>query len=231
MLNKRLRAISEMVLKGHPAADIGTDHAALSLYLIENGIVPRAIASELNEGPFKRAAKIVQNSPWGDKVELRKGNGLEVLKTAEVSTVIIAGMGGDTIVDILASDWTKAGSFGFYLFQPMSKPEVLRKELSLRGWPIVAEQVVQEKSRYYVVIASCPGSSPYTLSGLERDVGPIILKNPAPINRTFLKYRLKKYYAVSEGLSHTYRQEEIILVEEYKKRIKELEDILYGSQG
>ena len=231
MIDRRLLAISEMVIKGEPAADIGADHAALSLYMIEHGIVPKVVASEYNEGPLNRAWQAVKNSPFQEKIELRKGNGLEVLEPEEVSTVIIAGMGGDTIVGMLASDREKAGSFGYYLFQPMSKPDVLRNELSISGWPILAERLVQDQRRYYAIIASCPGSTPYKLTRLEMDVGPKILKDDNKLNQTYLRYWLQKYYAVYRSLSKKDKQENNTILEQYKKRIDELEGILNASKG
>ena len=175
-LDSRLTAVSAMLLKGEPAADIGADHALLSIYIIKEDIVPKVIIGELTPGPFAKAQNAVKKSGLSQKIEVRQGSGLQILKKAEVGNVIIAGMGGETIVDILSFDWAKAQSFSHYVFQPMSREQVLRRELALQGWPIIDETLVKEKDRYYVVISSSPGNQPYKLSVLQSEIGPVILE-------------------------------------------------------
>ena len=174
LLDKRLNMFAAMIIKGESVADIGADHAHLSIFLVENNIVPRAIVTDLPDGPFNRAVNAVQNSNCQDRLGVRQGDGLQVLLPGEVGNIIIAGMGGDSIVEILSYDWNKAESYHRYIFQPMSKAHVLRSELSRRGWPILDEKIVRENQKYYSVISACPDNKPYQLSPLELEVGPVI---------------------------------------------------------
>lgn len=229
MLNKRLLAISASVIRGETAADIGADHGLLALFLLEKDIVPRVIASEIKEGPFERLRQAVEKSPFAEHMELRLGNGLEVLQPGEVATVIIAGMGGDNIAEILSRKWSHSASYKKFIFQPMSKAEVLRRELSQQGWPILEEKLVEEQQRIYLILSSCPGDTPYELTPLELDLGPIILRCDNPLKKRFLKDSLKKYHRVYQGLLQS---KDIIRpdsLEEYEKRIKTLEEIIHAS--
>lgn len=229
-ISKRLLAIAGMVIRGEPTADIGADHALLSIYLVKNNIVPRVIIGELADGPYRRAAAAVQESSCGDKIEIRKGNGLDVLKPGEVVNIIIAGMGGETIVDILSHDWQKSASYCRYVFQPMSRPDALRRELSLRGWPILDECLVEENKKHFVIISSCPGNLPYKLSPLEMELGPVLLQK-GNLKKNYLVSYLKKYRAINDGFMQSLSVQKQELIEDYDKRIRELEAMLRETEG
>ncbi len=102
-LSKRLATIAALVPPGGRLADIGTDHAYLPVYLVTEGIVPSAVAGEVNEGPFRAAGEALARVGLADRISLRFGDGLAVLAPGEADTAVIAGMGGQTIVDILAA--------------------------------------------------------------------------------------------------------------------------------
>lgn len=231
VLLNRLTAVADMLIKDKPVADIGADHAWLSIYLIKNELVPRVIIGELGDGPFGRAFKAVLESNLQDRIELRQGNGLQVLKAGEVASVALAGMGGDTILDILSHDWAKAGSFERFVFQPMTKSGVLRRALASQGWKVIEENVLQENGRFFIVIASEPGNSPYELSNLEIDIGSSILKADNDIKRMFLKSSLAKYSRITTELSYSRCEQNQNLLFDYQHRIKRLEDILGAEQG
>src|SRR5690554_6840208 len=100
-LSKRLAMIAGQIPIGDRVADIGSDHAHLPVYLAQQGLIEYAIAGELNEGPFLTACKQVQQANLEHKVSVRHGDGLSVLRANEVDTIVIAGMGGSTMVSIL----------------------------------------------------------------------------------------------------------------------------------
>lgn len=231
LLDKRLFTITEMILKGEPVADIGADHALLSIYMVENNIVPRAIVTDLPDGPYNRAADAVKNNHCVNRIDVRQGNGLQVLNPGEVSSVIIAGMGGGTIVEILSHDWYKAATYKRFVFQPMSRADVLRRELSRQGWPILDERLVWENQKYFVIISVCPGERPYKLSSLETEVGPVILKGTSQLNHRYLEDYLRKYTVVYNNLLNSRQADRDILLENYHSRIKELEEVLSAGEG
>lgn len=224
-LSPRLYAISQLVKPG-VCADIGADHAQLSIFLIEQELVPKVIVTDIAQGPYERAKTAVQAGPWADRIDLRQGDGLHPLQAGEAGTIIIAGLGGDAIADIISNDWNKAESFGQYILQPMSRAWVLRKALAKKGWPITDERVIQEESRFFTVITTSPGLNPYPLTPLEADIGPLILGSLPAANRDYLKVWLNKYRKIRDGLRQTNRQEELTAVQD---KLNKLEEIIDGA--
>jgi tRNA (adenine22-N1)-methyltransferase len=226
-INERLLAVAKLVIPGQVAADIGSDHARLPIYLVQKGIVPWAIATELSRGPLARTQAAIMLSPVRDLVQPRLGDGLQALDRGEAASIIMAGMGADTICRILSRDWEKAASFRRFVFQPMSRPFVLRQALAEQGWPILDELLVRENKRIFLIISSSPGNRPYKLSSLELDIGPIILKNrDRELNKIYLQRWMNRYQAVYQSLLQSNSPETRLLIEDYKHKIKALEVIM-----
>lgn len=229
-LINRLKMVADMLIENKPVADIGADHAWLSIYLIKNKLAPRVIIGELGDGPLGRAAKAVEQSGLQEQIELRQGNGLQVLRTGEAASIVLAGMGGDTILEILAYDWAKARSFKRFVFQPMSRSGVLRRALAGQGWKITDERVLQENGRFFIAIAGEPGDSPYELDDLEIDIGPFILKADNNIKKQYMNYYLQKYLRVFKELRCSKAKQNQNLLLPYQHKIKRLEAILSAGQ-
>ena len=118
-LTPRLRAIAQQVPQGSVLADVGTDHALLPAWLLLEGRIPSAIASDLREGPLARAKETVEQHGVADRVSLRLCDGLSGIQAGEADVVAIAGMGGETIAAILEqAPWTKENTL--LLLQPMT---------------------------------------------------------------------------------------------------------------
>ena len=119
-LTPRLRALAALVPDGAVLADIGTDHAILPVSLLMAGRIPRAIASDIRSGPLDSARRTAERFAMQNRVSLRLGAGLETVAPFEADTVAIAGMGGETIAEILqAAPWTRQGDT-LLLLQPMT---------------------------------------------------------------------------------------------------------------
>jgi len=231
MLKYRLCAISEMVIPGKPAADIGADHAQLAVYLAETSRAPKVIIGELGDGPFQRATTAVRQSGAVEKIELRQGDGLEVLDFHEVNTVVLAGMGGDTIIEILSRDWDKAASFERFVLQPMSKSCVIRQRLASRGWVIENEVLAEERKRLFLVMAVCPGNVPYYLTDLETDIGPILLNNGHRATRLYVQRFLDQYRLIYKEITGSWLGHHHELADYYAEKISGMEEYLDGNQG
>ena len=150
-LDKRLEACSKMVKGTGIVCDIGTDHAYLPAYLIENNICKKAVASDINEGPLKFAEQTLEKYGCKDSISLNKSDGLEGIDLTDVSDIIIAGMGGETIAKILSDERTKRKDLNFVL-QPMTRASHLRKWLYQNGFEIVKEIAVSEDRFVYTAI-------------------------------------------------------------------------------
>lgn len=142
-------------------ADIGTDHGLLPIYLIENGISPTCIASDIGEGPAAAARRNVDAAGVAHLVSVRVGDGLQTLQENEVDDVVIAGMGGETIAAILdAAAWVQNPQYRLIL-QPMSHAEILREWLHTHGFSTVCERLLTDAGRAYILlVASYDGAPP-----------------------------------------------------------------------
>ena len=230
-LSPRLQAIAELVTVGESMADIGSDHAQLPIYLAGNGIVPRAVASELGDGPYERSLDAVRSRNLQGIIEVRQGDGLQTIGAGEVTTVVMAGLGGDSIAAILAHDWSKAGSYGKYIFQPMSRSSALRKTLADRGWPIIEEKLLLDNNRFVLIIVSQPGNNPYWLDSLAIEIGPEILKADNKLKKEYLFKYVGKYTKIYESLQNSPQQAKQLLANSYRDKLERLEMILNASQG
>ncbi|MBR5438176.1 MAG: SAM-dependent methyltransferase [Clostridia bacterium] len=153
-LDARLSAVASLVRKGSRVADIGTDHGYLLAWLIENGISPCGIAADINKGPLDNAKKTVVESGIADKVELILSNGLQKIAENSCDDIVIAGMGGNLISDILsACPWIYNENLHI-VAQPMSHAEVLREFYVKNGFKILEEKTATDGKRIYCIISA-----------------------------------------------------------------------------
>jgi len=154
-LDTRLKMAAEEVRQGKKVADIGTDHAYLPAYLIENNICPSAIAADIGKGPLENAKKVVSTSPLlSEKIQLRLSNGLEKISPDEADDIVIAGMGGILISEILTkAPWVKNENKRLIL-QPMSHAEDVRKYLCENGFEIIKEKASTDGKHNYIIIVA-----------------------------------------------------------------------------
>lgn len=151
-LTPRLRLVAECVRQGSTVADIGTDHAYVPLYLIKSNISPFAYACDIGEGPLLNAKKTVENENMSDKIKLVLSDGLDKLHENCADDIIIAGMGGEMISDIIGrADWLKSPDVRLIL-QPMTMHHLLRKSLALMGFEVTEEKYCAEGKRFYTVM-------------------------------------------------------------------------------
>lgn len=149
-LTPRLQAIARQIPQGARLADVGTDHGYLPVWLLLNGYVETAIAADLREGPLDRARETAQQYGQGENISFRLCDGLTGITAEEVDTVVIAGMGGETIAAILeAAPWTCQDKL--LLLQPMTGMPQLRQWLQRHGYAILHEQIAREGKRLYSI--------------------------------------------------------------------------------
>lgn len=153
-LDKRLSAVAALIRPGSRLADIGTDHAYLPVYLVQAGVCPSAVASDIGAGPLDAARRTVTENGLTSKIALRLGDGLSTIEAAEVEDIAIAGMGGETIAAILeAAAWVKTGGVRLVL-QPMTRAEDLRRWLMTNGFSVLEEHLVTDGRHLYPVLAA-----------------------------------------------------------------------------
>ena len=151
-LSLRMKTVADMVKPGGRVCDIGCDHAFVSIYLVANGISDRVIASDVRTGPCAIARDNIARWNMTDHIDLRLGNGLATISPGEVDSIIIAGMGGILITDILEAGMDVVQSAGQLVLQPQSETEHLRRYIAENGWKITEEKMLIDAGKYYVVL-------------------------------------------------------------------------------
>lgn len=151
-LTARLEKISSLVEPGKRIADIGTDHAYIPSYLMSKGLIDKAILTDVNKGPLDNARSEIIALGFEDKCQLRLGSGLDVVKPGEVDQIIIAGMGGVLISEILEKGKDTAKSVEKLILQPMQGQDELRRYLDMAGYRVESEHLVKEDFRIYEII-------------------------------------------------------------------------------
>lgn len=200
LLDDRLTAVARYVLPGSIVADIGTDHGYLPVYLVAAGVCPQAVAGEVNWQPYESALKTVQEHGLTDWISVRQGDGLAVVKPGEVDTVVVAGLGGTTIQQILAGSPDVLTQVRRLILQPMVGAGNLRRWLLTNGWQIVDEELVAEAEFLYIIIVAEPGRQSLE-NALLLDIGPVIWEKRDPLLGEYLKRRIAQLERVKVELA------------------------------
>ena len=193
-LSKRLKAVAELVTPGMRLADVGTDHGYIPIYLTEAGVIPSAIAMDINKGPLDRAKEHIREHGLEGKIQTRLSDGLKNLQMNEADCMIAAGMGGGLVIRILSEERDTAGSLKELILQPQSEIDSVRKYLTEEGYRIVAEDMVYEDGKYYPMMKAVPcmagaGEIPYSEEELE--FGRVLLQQAHPVLGQFLEREME----------------------------------------
>jgi len=208
-LSKRLTAVANFVTPGLRLADIGTDHAYLPIALVQAGIIPGAIAMDINDGPLRAAKEHISSQGLSEVIQTRLSDGLTELTAGEADSVVIAGMGGALTVRILngAVEWlsptAEAGENLMareLILQPQSEIFLVRRWLQEHGWRIEAENMVFEDGKYYPMMKAVPGKM--QLGRIEEVYGPKLLRDKNPVLQEYLVWERGVFSKIEEGLTH-----------------------------
>lgn len=165
-LTSRMQQIADLAAGSDTVADIGTDHGYIPIWLLMNGQCRKAILSDVAQGPLQHARENAEKYLGKSSLpDLRLGSGLATLQPGEADTVIIAGMGGILMRDLLAAEPQTTGSVKRLVLQPRNNGAQLRKWIQeeLSGFVIVREYAVREGRKYSEILCAvnqdlvCPG--------------------------------------------------------------------------
>ncbi|MGL4910873.1 MAG: tRNA (adenine(22)-N(1))-methyltransferase, partial [Romboutsia sp.] len=196
-LTDRLLKIASLVTEGKKVADIGTDHGYIPVYLLNKEKVEFAVLADVNKGPLENARKEVRRNGLIDKVDLRLGSGIEVLEKGEVDEVIIAGMGGILISELLEAKKEVATSVDKLILQPMQAQDELRRYLLNNGYEIINEVLVKEDFRIYEILeVKYTGVNTPVEDEVFYEVGTKLIENNDPLLKEFIEKRIFAYNSI-----------------------------------
>ncbi|NQJ70854.1 tRNA (adenine-N(1))-methyltransferase [Streptococcus suis] len=197
-LSKRLATVADYVPQGARLVDVGSDHAYLPLFLVEQGRIEFAVAGEVVQGPYQSALQNVEQAGQSDKISVRLANGLAAVEQADrISTVTIAGMGGRLIADILDAGKDKLVSVERLILQPNNREDDVRRWLVAHDFQIIAEEILEENDKIYEILVAEKGKSDLTADQLR--FGPYLLEEQsATFQKKWLKELDKLTYALEQ---------------------------------
>jgi len=155
-LPARLQTIACFIEEGAAVADIGTDHGFLPVFLAQTGKARRIIASDMSAGSLSAARRSAEKYGVSDMIEFVVAPGLNGVSAGDVDTIVIAGVGGETVISILEeAPWTKTGKK--LILQPQTKKEELLGFLKEKGFELQESASTQDRGRtYFVFVAQHP---------------------------------------------------------------------------
>lgn len=226
VLDARLQAVADLVPSGLRVADIGTDHGYLPVYLVASGKCPSAIAGDKSAQSCAKAETTVLHYGCAPYIQTRVGDGLQIVAAGEVDVVVMAGMGGWLMIDILEAAPQVLSSVQSLVLQPQKNSEQLRRWLETHSWRIVDERMVYDSGFYYVVIAAEPGQM--QLSEDEAEFGPCILRSCPEVFRDYLHFRLRGIQMLHASLADKQGQEVGSRLVQLKKQEEKIQFLLEG---
>lgn len=199
-LSKRLLCAAGFVKNGSIAADIGCDHAYLSLYLVKKGICPKVYAADVNDGPLIRAGQNIRLYNEGDRITVLKSNGLRDFDhSIHIDCAVICGMGGSLIVDILSDRYITGQQIKQLVLSPQSDIYKVRYFLHKNGYKITDEDMIFEDGKYYTIINAETGRQSYD-EEYEYVYGKCLIDNKNETAYLYLQEKFEKNKSILKDL-------------------------------
>ena len=222
-ISKRLCTAASYVRDGAVVADIGTDHAYLPIYLALSNKISRAIASDINEGPIKKAIENIAKHNLGDQIYTCVADGLDGIEKYVPTDIVICGMGGELIAQILdKSEYAKKQGVRLIL-QPMTSIKELREYLQ-NGYSVIDEDIVYEDNKIYQIICVEYDGVARKFNDIQLELGVVNIEKGGDLFNMLLNSTIKKREKKLSGLIvGGYNTEET------EREIIELKKLLKGN--
>jgi len=243
-LSERMKMVAGLLSKGKRVADIGCDHAFVSMYLLRNEIATRVLALDLREGPLKIAGDNIRAFGYENLIETRLSDGFEMIDPDETDAAIIAGMGGPLIVSILESGMKpllrknkeqrpSVITEGYELvIQPQSELDQVRAFLRENGFAILDEAMTYEEGKYYTAIKIVKSAnSKFNYKNDENSLytdlyGDVLVKKKDTVFKDFLTREREKKLSIIGNLDESISARNADRKSELESEIKSIDMIL-----
>lgn len=210
-------------------ADIGCDHAYTSIYLVSGGTAKRALAMDVRPGPLLRAQENIALYGLCERIETRRSDGLAALVPAEADCILISGMGGQLIIDILQRGWEKVLAAKCIILQPQSELAKVRMFLHKMNYRITAEDMCEEDGKYYTVMRAQKSegeSETCEPSAEEYAYGACLLAAKHPVLRDYVRREIGQKQEILSQLSGQETERGAKRRAELLKELGQLENVL-----
>ncbi|EMC43205.1 tRNA (adenine(22)-N(1))-methyltransferase [Streptococcus mutans] len=223
-LSHRLQEVASFVPKGARLLDVGSDHAYLPIYLLEQGLIDFAVAGEIIKGPYESAVTNVSESGLSGQIAVRLADGLAALNdNDDIDLITICGMGGRLIADILAAGSDKLNSVKQLILQPNNCEDDLRSWLVANDFMIKAEKMVKDRHKYYEILVVEKGK--ITLSDKDLRFGPFLRQERSSIFKERWRKELAKLELALTKVPAKKKADNMFL----STKIEQIKEVLYES--
>lgn len=226
IISNRLKSIASLIEKSNSIVDVGTDHAYLPIYLIKEGVIKTAIASDINKGPVLIAQENIKKNKVDNFIECRLGSGLQTVKPYEVDGAVIAGMGGNLIRDILEDNLQVVKKLQYIILQPVQNPEILREYLYQSGYDVLDEELCYDEGKYYEIIKVkfISNDNKIEQRSINYMISEKLIKKRHPLVGEYIHLKIDKYKKIisfikDEGEASSKRKSQLL---EYIECLEEL---------
>ncbi len=224
-LGPRLKAVADMIPAGSVVADIGTDHGYLPVYLVEQGVSVGVVATDVNQGPLNKAIEQIRFHRLEDRIITRLGRGLNAVTPGEVNVVVIAGMGGVLITDILHEGRRVIEKAELLVLQPMNAQESVRRWLVENGFSISDEVLAMENRKIYEIIAAVHGSQTIE-DPIHYEIGQRLIEKKDPLLPLLLEMKIGGCVKVVHELMGVDSPGAKARLEEFQQRIRWYKEVM-----
>ena len=230
-ISQRLRIVGDFVTQKR-VADIGTDHAYVPIYLHKKGNIEKVIACDINEKPLQKAQQNIKLHHAENKIITRLGNGLQPLQPYEVDSIVISGMGGMLMIELMEQSQYVIKTVKELILCPHLDVTAVRKYLHNIGYSIVDERMIQEYGNFYTILRAIQGQQKYDKK-IEYIFEKVLLEKRDTVLKEYIiseKIRIKKIEQHLYDKQTEQSKKRLQQIEEYKRIIEEAEKWLYCAE-
>lgn len=225
MKKRRLEEIINLVEDNSIVADIGTDHGIVPYELIKSNKAKKVIASDISEKSLDKLREKLDYLDEPEKIILNVSDGLDNLNEYQVDTIIISGMGGNLIVDILNKNIDVAKSANCLILGANNSLSVLRKFLHDNSFEIIEEVDLFENDKYYQIIKVKVGKQLFS-NDYEYEFGKFLIDNKSENLKQYIKQQIENKKTILSNISEKDSDNVKNAIDNINVEMKELEKVL-----
>nr|WP_302595357.1 class I SAM-dependent methyltransferase [uncultured Cellulosilyticum sp.] len=223
-LSNRLATLTKYVPQGSSVIDVGTDHAYVPIYLIKNNIVTSCMATDINKGPLVKAQQNIDKYRISN-IRLKQTSGLQGITEEDGNVIMISGMGGYLIIDILKAAMPVVKAAKRLILQPQQDIDQVRKFLHDNDFKIVTEDFAKDDDKYYTILVVEKGKEAYDKE-YEYLFGKCLIEKKLPLFKEWLTKKMKKLEEIKSHLKEKQGEQPAARMIELEKEIAQIKEVI-----
>jgi tRNA (adenine22-N1)-methyltransferase len=224
--SKRLTKLAEFTGGLNSIADIGSDHSYLAKYLLDNKKIKYALCVEAVDGPFKRSRLALDSYIKQKKADVILSDGICDVSPNVIDGIVLAGMGGNLILEILNRDLLRLHQFKRIILQPQNAQTEIRRFLIHNDFEITAESIVYEKEKFYEIISASPNMNATARKEIFYEIPLLCVLNKDPQIIDFIRYKQYKLTNIIQSCTGKKSNLAQRQIKDAQTKINELEKII-----